>query len=304
MAGISTPIYRLLCQEKGATLTCTEMISARALVLSNKATMELLARRKDEERVAAQIFGVSPSYVARAARIVEELGFCLVDINMGCPVRKVVSSGAGAALMKTPALAAEIVSAVRDAVSIPVTAKIRSGWDRDSVTAAEMARRLEAAGASALAVHARTRDQGYSGRADWSVIAKVASEAGIPIVGNGDVVDGPSAMRLLAETGCQGVMIGRAALGNPWIFEEIAAYMSGNPLRRKPAVRERYLTCLRHLRGTILESGRIRGIRQFRTHAAWYTKGFRGAADARRRLQQACSAGEIMAVLKELYGCF
>jgi nifR3 family TIM-barrel protein len=302
MAGISTPIYRLLCQEKGATLTFTEMVSARALVHSNKATLELIARRREEKRVAAQLFGNSPSYLARAARIVEEAGFCLVDVNMGCPVRKVVTSGAGAALMKTPALAAEIVAAVRESVAIPVTAKIRSGWDSGRINAVEVARRLEGAGLNALTVHARTRDQGYSGKADWSVIAAVAAKIAIPVIGNGDVVDGPSALRLLEETGCRGIMIGRAALGNPWIFEEVRGYLEGNAFRRTPPVRERALVCLRHLRGTIAESGPHRGIRQFRTHATWYTKGFRNAADARRRLQRARSAREIMGILKDLYG--
>jgi nifR3 family TIM-barrel protein len=302
MAGISTPIYRLLCQEKGATLTFTEMVSARALVLSNRATLELLRKRDEETRVAAQIFGTSPRTMERAARIVEEEGFCLVDINMGCPVRKVVSTGAGAGLMRTPALAADIVAAVRESVSIPVTAKIRSGWDPGHINAVETAQRLEKAGLSALTVHARTRDQGYSGRADWGVIAAVAAESGIPVVGNGDVNSGACALRMLDETGCRGVMVGRAALGHPWIFEDIREHLNGRPVQRKPSRRERYLICLRHLRGTILEAGRNRGIRQFRTHAVWYTKGFRGAPKARQRLQRARSAREIMKILKDLYG--
>jgi len=302
MAGVSSPAYRVLCQEKGADLTFTEMVSAKGILMNNKETWSLLDRADGEHRVAAQIFGRVPHEMALAARAVEESGFRLVDINMGCPVRKIVSTGAGAALMQTPSLAAEIVAAVRESVSIPVTAKIRSGWDAQTINAVDLSRRLEAAGAAALIVHARTRAQGYSGKADWSVIAGVVSGVTIPVVGNGDVIDGSSAQSLLEITGCQGIMIGRAALGNPWIFEEIKAHLADYGGSVAPSPDDRYLTCLRHLEGTIEESGRKRGVRRFRTYAMWYTKGLEGAAAARRQIQKARDARDMMAVLRSLYG--
>jgi tRNA-dihydrouridine synthase B len=302
MAGISSPAFRVLCQEMGATMTFTEMISSRGLTSANRNTMSLLETARGETAVAAQIFGHRPRDMARAARIVEKSGFRLVDINMGCPVRKVVGPGAGAALLREPGLAADIVSAVRDAVSIPVTAKIRSGWTADRIVAPDLSERLAGAGLSALTVHARTRDQGYGGRADWKVIAEVVERLDIPVVGNGDVVDGPSALRLLDQTGCNGVMVGRASLGNPWVFREIRRFLDGRGGSPQPSRRERFGVFLRHLRGTIRESGRIGGIRRFRTYAAWYTKGISGAPEARRLIQQSRSASEIIRTIKNLYG--
>jgi tRNA-dihydrouridine synthase B len=302
MAGISTPVFRRLCREKGATLTFTEMISARGVLMKNRATRNLLARGNGESQVAAQIFGNEPGIMAYAAQTVERAGFCLVDVNMGCPVRKVAGAGSGAGLMREPALACDIIAAIREKVSIPVTAKIRSGWDSENINAVSMARGLEKAGASVVTVHARTRSQGYGGQADWGLIARVAAAVKIPVIGNGDVVDGPSAKRLVEETGCSGVMVGRASLGNPWVFSEISSFLEGTPAAVNPSKRERYLIFLRHLRGTITESGMVRGMRQFRTYALWYTKGIRGAAAARRRMQKTTSPKELRHIVKDLYG--
>ncbi len=302
MAGISTPIFRQLCEEKGASLTVTEMISARALSMGNQKTIGLLRKGGGEKNVAAQIFGARPRDLSAAAAQVEEAGFKAVDVNMGCPVRKVVGTGAGAALARTPALAAEIVAAIRDRISIPVTAKIRSGWNHDQINAPELAARLEKAGLAALFVHARTRDQGYSGHADWQVIADVVSAVNIPVVGNGDVKNGPSALRMLDETGCQGIMVGRAALGNPWIFSEIACALNAGRPFAPPDRRERFELFVRHLQGTIEWAGPTRGVRQFRACAVWYTKGLKGAPAARQRIHHAHSAEEIVEIVKELHG--
>ncbi len=302
MAGISTPVFRSLCREKGATLTFTEMISARGLLMKNRATRDLLARGRGEDRVGAQIFGNEPRIMAHAARAVEEAGFCLVDVNMGCPVRKVAGAGSGAGLMREPGLACDIISAIRERVEIPVTAKIRSGWDNENINAVDMAKGLEEAGASAVTVHARTRSQGYGGQADWGLIARVAAAVKIPVIGNGDVVDGPSAKRLVEETGCRGLMVGRASLGNPWVFSEINSFLKGAPATAAPSREERYLIFLRHLRGTIAESGAARGMRKFRTYALWYTKGIRGAAAARRLMQKTTSQKALRHIVKDLYG--
>lgn len=302
MAGISTPIFRQLCEEKGASLTVTEMISARALSMANQKTIGLLRKGGGEKNVAAQIFGIRPGDLSAAAVQVEEAGFKAVDVNMGCPVRKVVSTGAGAALARTPALAAEIVAAIRDKVSIPVTAKIRSGWSLDRVNAPELAAELEKAGLDALFVHARTRDQGYSGKADLQVIADVVAAVSIPVVGNGDVKNGPSALRMLDETGCEGIMVGRAALGNPWVFSEIASALNDGRPFVPPDRLERFELFVRHLKGTIEWAGPTRGARQFRACAVWYTKGMTGAASARQRIHRARSAGEIEEIVKELHG--
>jgi len=302
MAGVSTPAFRRICREKGATMTFTEMVSARGLTARNRITAGLLSRHDDEGPVAAQIFGSDPGVMAQAARIVEGKGFRLVDINMGCPVRKVVQSGAGAALMREPGLAADIVAAVRQSVSIPVSAKIRSGWDSGTINAAPLAVRLEAAGLSALTVHGRTRDAGYGGKADRGVIADVAAAVAIPVAGNGDVVDGDSALSLLKETRCHGVMVGRAALGNPWVFSRIMACLDKTGAFEEPTLLERYLVFLRHARGTIRESGRRRAALKLRTIAVWYTKGFKGASEARRRIQKSRSLREIREIIKALYG--
>lgn len=306
MAGISSPIFRLLCQESGATMTFTEMVSSKGLMMANKKTFSLLQRHPLEDRSGAQIFGNDPDEMALAARAVEKAGFSLVDINMGCPVRKIVTTGAGAALMRDTTRAAAIVEAVRQAVSIPVTVKIRSGWDKQSINAVALALRLETAGADAVTVHPRTRSQGYAGKADWTIIADVTAACRIPVIGNGDVKDGRSAVQMKEETRCHGVMVGRATLGKPWIFNEIGRFLlSGHRPdshgRPGPSQRQKYTIFLRHFRGILHETGISGGIRKFRSQAAWYTRGYVGAGAARRQIMSAGSVRKIREIVKKLF---
>ena len=226
MAGVCDLPYRMIARKHGAALVCAEMVSAKGLVYGNKHTREMLTVHKNEHPLSMQLFGAEPEIMARAAKVAQEYGADIIDINMGCPVRKVVQNGEGSALMKNLPLAEKVVSAVVKAVSVPVTVKMRTGWDDIEFVAPELARRCEAAGAAALAVHGRTREQFYSGRADLEKIAAVVKAVSIPVIGNGDITDGPSCARMFEETGCTAVMIGRGAQGNPWIFEEVRDYLS------------------------------------------------------------------------------
>lgn len=298
MAGISTPIYRLLARTMGATLAFTEMISAKGLLNRNRRSHELLEIAEGEKPAGAQLFGTDPEELANAAAMVQEKGFDVVDINMGCPVRKVVSTGAGAALMREPVQAARIVEAVKKRVTLPVTAKIRSGWTPDEINAPQMAATLESAGLDALIVHARTRDQGYAGRADWRLIAEIKARAGIPIIGNGDVTSGASALQMLQTTGCDGIMIGRAALGNPWVFRECREALSGRDSRVKPEALEIYRIFLIHFRGLRSEVGPIRATRIMKRFASWYTRGFRGAPAARAAIHRSARGRAIRKAVK------
>ena len=300
MAGISTPIFRKLCRDQGATLAFSEMVSSKGLVRCNEKTAELLALGNDERPAAAQLFGPDPAEMAEAALITQEQGFDVVDINMGCPVRKVVSVGSGCALMKDPIRAARIVRVMADRVDIPITAKIRSGWDADHINAPDLAARLEDAGLSAITVHARTRDQGYSGAADWDLIAAVKNRVSLPVIGNGDVKDKDSALRLLHRTGCDGIMVGRAALGNPWVFASIRAALEGRPEPEPPDRMDRYKVFLRHFRGLRLESGRDGAHHEMKKFAAWYLKGFPGAPRARRKIHQSANRAEMVRAVEEV----
>ena len=225
MAGVTDLPFRLLCAEQGAGLVCMEMISAKAVLYKNKNTESLLAIHPKEEKVSLQLFGSDPKIMGDIAGQLEMRPFSVLDINMGCPMPKIVNNGEGSALMKNPKLAGEIVSSIVKAISKPVTVKIRSGFDKDHINAVEMAKVIEDAGASAVAVHARTREQLYAGEADWDIIADVKSAVSIPVIGNGDITDVESAKRMIKHTGCDGVMIGRACRGNPWIFAQVNAYM-------------------------------------------------------------------------------
>ena len=298
MAGISSPVFRLLCREQGATVAFTEMISAKGLLLGNPRTRAFLNRLPGEGPAGAQLFGPHPGEIAEAALHVEEAGFALVDVNMGCPVRKVVGMGAGAALLRDVPRAARVVAEIRKRVRIPVTAKIRAGWSPAERNAVEVARALEDAGVHAVILHPRTRDQGYGGRADWDLIGEVKAALSVPVVGNGDVTDAAAAVRMRDLTGCDGVMIGRAALGCPWIFREAAAALAGAPLPPPPTPRERYALFLRHLRGLRAESGPHRAVARMRRMAAWYLRGQRGAAAARAALNQAERTRDLLAVVK------
>jgi len=300
MAGVTDLPFRLLCKEQGAGLLCMEMISAKALQYKNKNTKALLAIHPDEYPVSLQLFGSDPKIISEQAKQIEELPFQILDINMGCPVPKVVRNGEGSALMKNPALVYDIVYETAQAVRKPVTVKIRKGFDDGSVNAVEVAKAAEAAGAAAVTVHGRTREQYYSGCADWDIIRKVKEAVSIPVIGNGDVTSGERAAAMMRETGCDGVMIGRGAQGNPWIFAELLEYdRTGNvpPRPDTAAVRE---MMLRHARLQIQYKGDYVGIREMRKHVAWYTKGMKGASRLRALITSLESYEELEKLLERL----
>ena len=275
-----------------------EMISAKAIYYHNKATDEMMAIDPDEGMVSLQLFGSDPEIMGEMAKKIEDRPFAMLDINMGCPVPKVVNNGEGSALMKNPALAGKIIRSVSSAVSKPVTVKIRKGFDDDHVNAVEMAKVAEENGAAAIAVHARTRMQYYSGKADWDIIRQVKEAVTIPVIGNGDVDSYESACRMLDETGCDGVMIGRAAQGNPWIFAELVAKSEGREWN-KPTREEVARMILRHAAMLIDCKGEYIGSREMRKHAAWYTKGYKGSSQFRGKLNEAESLEDLKRLMDD-----
>lgn len=300
MAGVTDLPFRLLCKEQGAGLLCMEMISAKALQYKNKNTKALLSIHPQEYPVSLQLFGSDPKIISEQARRIEELPFQILDINMGCPVPKVVRNGEGSALMKDPKLVYRIVCETAKAIKKPVTVKIRKGFDDTSVNAVEIAKVIEAAGGAAVAVHGRTREQYYSGRADWEIIRKVKESVSIPVIGNGDVDSCEMAAAMLRETGCDGVMIGRGAQGNPWIFSELLEYDRTGVIRPKPDAREVCKMMLRHARLQLEFKGDYIGIREMRKHVAWYTKGMKGAAKLRARINQVESYQELEELMEKM----
>ena len=300
MAGVTDLPFRLLCSRQGVGLCCMEMVSAKAILYKNKNTESLLEIHKDEGPVSLQLFGSDPKILSEMAKKIEERPFSVLDINMGCPVPKVVNNGEGSALMKNPKLVEEIVSSVVKAVQKPVTVKIRKGFDEEHVNAVEIAKIVEAAGAAAVAVHGRTREQYYAGEADWEIIAKVKDALTIPVIGNGDVTDGQSAERLLTQTGCDGVMIGRAARGNPWIFSQVAAYLEDETLLPKPDIEEVKKTILEHARLQLETKGEYTGIREMRKHVSWYTTGYPNSARLRQVVNLTESFEELCALVESL----
>lgn len=300
MAGVTDLPFRLLCKEQGAGLLCMEMVSAKGIFYNNKNTESLLQIHPEEVPVSLQFFGSDPKIVSEMAKRVEERPFSILDINMGCPVPKVVRNGEGSALMKNPKLVYELVSATVKAIKKLVTVKIRKGFDDEHINAVEIAKIIEEAGAAAVAVHGRTREQYYSGKADWEIIRQVKEAVSIPVIGNGDVTSGEKAIAMRGQTGCDGVMIARGAQGNPWIFSELLEYERTGRLPDRPDVEEIKQTMLRHARLQIEYKGDFTGIREMRKHVAWYTKGLHGAARLRDQINQVESYAELENLLTSL----
>ncbi len=296
MAGVTDLPFRLLCREQEAGLVCMEMVSAKAILYKNKNTESLLTIHPQEGPVSLQLFGSDPKILSEMARQIEERPFSILDINMGCPVPKVVGNGEGSALMKQPKLVEEIVTAVVKAVKKPVTVKIRKGFNDTCVNAVEIARIAEQCGAAAVMIHGRTREQYYTGEADWEIIAKVKDKLSIPVIGNGDIKDGASAEAILRQTGCDGIMVGRAARGNPWIFRQIAAYLQDGTVLPAPEKEEIRATILRHAKLQLAYKGEYTGIREMRKHVSWYTAGMPDSA----RLRRTVNMVESFAALEEL----
>lgn len=318
LAGVSDRSFRRLARRYGAEYTVSEMVSAKALCYeqlckrpvaeARSKSAPLAAVLREELPMAVQLFGAEPEFMARAAQLLEAnqyRGVCgevppsVIDVNMGCPMTKIVGNGEGSALMKDPVLAARIVRAMRDAVKLPITVKIRSGWDDTQINAVEVAKRLEDAGAAMICVHGRTREQLYAGHADWSVIRCVKEAVKIPVMGNGDIFSATDALHLLEQTGCDGVMVARGAQGNPWIFAEILAALEGTSFS-PPSTAERFAVALEHARTLVEEKGERIGVAESRKHLAWYLHGVRGAAAARNAVMSAVTLEELEQILFDL----
>ena len=301
MAGVSDLPFRLLCHEQGAGLVCMEMISAKAILYHNKNTDSLLEIHPEEGSVSLQLFGSDPAIMADIAARIEDRPFQTMDINMGCPVPKIVGNGEGSALMKDPLLAGQIIEAVVKAIEKPVTVKIRKGFDEEHVNAVEMAHVAQESGAAAVAVHGRTREQFYSGEADWEVIRQVKESVAIPVIGNGDVTDGESARALLQQTGCDGIMIGRACQGNPWIFREVKSFLENGKACERPSNREILDTILRHADLQLQYKGEYIGIREMRKHVSWYSAGIPNSAKFRATINAMESMEELKKAVSEIF---
>lgn len=302
MAGVSDLPFRLLCRELGAGLVCMEMVSAKAIYYNNKNTEGLMEIHPDECPVSLQLFGSDPDILGEMAKRIEDRPFAFLDFNMGCPVPKVVNNGEGSALMKNPVLAGRIFESLVKSIDKPVTVKIRKGFDDAHVNAVEIARIAEECGIAAIAVHGRTREQYYSGRADWNIIAEVKNAVKIPVIGNGDVTDAESAGRLIKETGCDGVMIGRAAQGNPWIFREISQYFDTGIIPESPTKQEKKELILRHAALQLEIKGEYTGVREMRKHLSWYTVGMPNSARFRQMINSMEHMDELTAGVEEIFG--
>ncbi len=300
LAGVADRAFRELCRGYGAAYTVCEMASAKGISLGDKKSAELLSITPTERPAGSQIFGNSPETMAIAAKKALEYNPDFIDINMGCPAPKVASSGGGALLMKDPILAADIVKAVAEVSTVPVTVKMRSGWDADHINAVELAKRCEDAGAAAITVHGRTKVQMYAPPVNTDIIRQVKQAVSIPVIGNGDVIDGISAAKLMEETGCDMVMVGRGALGRPWVFSQINAYLDHEVILPDPPVIERMRVMLKHIEALCEYKGERVGIREARKHAAWYTKGLHGAANYRARIGLISSIEELQQIALEL----
>lgn len=300
MAGVCDLPFRMLCKEQGAGLVCMEMVSAKALQYNNKNTKALLEVNEKERPVSLQLFGSDPVCISEQAKRIEDRNFDILDINMGCPVPKVVNNGEGSALMKNPKLAGEIIEATAKAIKKPVTVKIRKGFDDAHVNAVEMAHIAQESGAAAVAVHGRTREQFYSGKADWDIIAQVKEAVSIPVIGNGDLLDAKDVIEMEKQTHCDGFMIGRGAQGNPWIFHQILHYFETGELIGKPPIEEMVETMLRHARLQVEFKGEYLGMREMRKHAAWYTAGYKNSSKLRGRINAVETYEQLEALFQEV----
>ncbi len=297
MAGVTDLPFRLLCKEQGAGLLCMEMVSAKAIHYKNKNTEELMEIHPDEVPVSLQLFGSDPDIISEVAKKIEERPFAILDFNMGCPVPKVVNNHEGSALMKDPKLVEEILTKLVKAVNKPVTVKFRKGFDDEHVNAVEIAKIAESCGVAAVAVHGRTREQYYSGNADWDIIARVKDAVKIPVIGNGDVTGPETAKKLVEYTGCDGIMIGRATRGNPWIFHQINSYLETGVIPDKPTHAEVKQTILRHGELQKKYKGEYIGIREMRKHVSWYLTGYPNSAKLRGSINQVETFEELEAIL-------
>lgn len=302
MAGVCDLPFRVLCKEQGAGLLCMEMVSAKGIYYRNKNTEILLTTTPKERPVSLQLFGADPYIMSEMAKRIEERPFDILDINMGCPVPKVVNNGEGSALMKQPGLVYDIVSQVVRAIQKPVTVKIRKGFDEEHVNAVEIARIAEEAGAAAIAVHGRTREQYYSGRADWDIIRQVKEAVSIPVIGNGDILTAQDVYEMRRQTGCDGFMIGRGAQGNPWIFRQILHFMQTGEELPRPNLQEVVDMILRHAKAQIAFKGERMAIREMRKHAAWYTAGYKNSAKLRGRINEAETYTQLKEILEGAVG--
>ncbi len=298
MAGVTDLPFRLLCKEQGAGLLCMEMVSAKAILYKNRNTEELLQIDPREHPVSLQLFGSDPEIVSSIAKQIEERPFDILDLNMGCPVPKVVNNGEGSALMKNPVLAGRIIEKTVRAIKKPVTVKIRKGFDEANVNAVEMAKIAQESGAAAVAVHGRTREQYYSGKADWEIIRKVKEAVSIPVIGNGDLLTAEDVTAMKEQTGCDGFMIARGAQGNPWIFRQILHYFETGEHLKKPDMEEATEMILRHAKMMMEYKGEYTGMREIRKHAAWYTAGYPNSAKLRVKINEAETFDELERILK------
>ena len=298
MAGVTDLAFRLICKEYGSGLLYTEMINAKALCYDDEKTKGMLKIEEEEHPVAVQIFGSEPEFIAGATEILNEHSNEILDINMGCPAPKVVKNGDGSALMKTPQLAAKVIEAAAKKSKKPVTVKFRKGWDDDSINAVEFAKMAEASGAQAITIHGRTRAQYYSGTADWDIIEEIKNVVKIPVIGNGDIVTIEDAINIRKKTGCDAIMIGRGAQGNPWIFNRINHYMKTGEILPEPTAEEKIRIAIKHFNLAIKEDGEYVAVREMRKHLGWYLKGMKKSARLRDEINKLESADEVVGRLE------